>query len=197
MTRTPREHPIVYLYCNAISALLLYVPGFVVAAYGRLWVGYDLRQPRTMIDRVPAYARRATWAHENSFEAFALFAAAALMAYVTGLDGAAATSAAVLHPIARFLFQLFYIADRPALRGAMYLTGLLCSATLIALSLIRVGREREVAPSTRSSRARTLMSSGSPSGGWPPNTPLEPPAGMRGIFKSRRSFTRRGSAARR
>ena len=180
MTRTPREHPIVYLYCIAISALLLYVPGFVVAAYGRLWVGYDLRQPRTMIDRVPAYARRATWAHENSFEAFALFAAAALMAYVTGLDGAAATS-----------------ADRPALRGAMYLTGLLCSATLIALSLIRVGREREVAPSTRSSRARTLMSSGSPSGGWPPNTPLEPPAGMRGIFKSRRSFTRRGSAARR
>jgi len=73
VTRTPREHPIVYLYCIAISALLLYVPGFVVAAYGRLWVGYDLRQPRTMIDRVPAYARRATWAHENSFEAFALF----------------------------------------------------------------------------------------------------------------------------
>jgi uncharacterized MAPEG superfamily protein len=92
-----------------------------------------------MIDRVPPYARRATWAHENSFEAFALFAPAALMAYVTGLDGAAATSAAVLHPIARFLFQIFYIADQPGLRGAMYLTGLLCSATLIALSLIRVG----------------------------------------------------------
>ena len=139
MTGTPREHPIVYLYCIAISALLVYVPGFVVAAYGRRQVGYDLRQPRTMIDRVPPYARRATWAHENSFEAFALFAPAALMAYITGLDGAAATAVAVLHPIARFLFQIFYIADRPRLRGAMYVTGLLCSATLIALSLIRVG----------------------------------------------------------
>ena len=138
MTGTPPDHPIVYLYCIAISALLLYVPGFVVAAYGRLQVGYDLRQPRAMIDRVPPYARRATWAHENSFEAFALFAPAALMAYVVGLDGPAATTAAVLHPIARFLFQVFYIADWPGPRGAMYLTGLLCSATLIVLSLIRV-----------------------------------------------------------
>jgi uncharacterized MAPEG superfamily protein len=91
-----------------------------------------------MIDRVPPYARRATWAHENSFEAFAIFAPAALMAYVTGLDGPAATIAAVLHPITRFLFQIFYIADRPRLRGAMYVTGSLCSATLIGLSLIRV-----------------------------------------------------------
>jgi uncharacterized MAPEG superfamily protein len=139
VTGTPHEPPIVYLYCIAVSALLLYVPGFVVAAYGRLRVGYDLRQPRTMIDRVPPYARRATWAHENSFEAFALFAPAALMAYVTGLDAAGATGAAVLHPIARFLFQIFYIADQPGLRGAMYLTALLCSVTLIVLSLIRVG----------------------------------------------------------
>ena len=109
MTGASRDHPVVYLYCIALSALLLYVPGFVVAAYGRLQVGYDLRQPRTMIDRVPPYARRATWAHENSFEAFALFAPAALMAYITGVDGPAATTAAVLHPIARFLFQIFYI----------------------------------------------------------------------------------------
>jgi uncharacterized MAPEG superfamily protein len=138
VTGALRDHPIVYLYCIAISALLLYVPGFVVAAYGRLQVGYDLRQPRTMIDRVPPYARRATWAHENSFEAFALFAPAALMAYITGLDGPLATTAAVLHPIARLLFQIFYIADRPGPRGAMYVAALLCSATLIALSLIRL-----------------------------------------------------------
>jgi uncharacterized MAPEG superfamily protein len=131
--------PVLYLYSIAVSAVLLYIPGFVVAAYGRMQVGYDLRQPRTMIDQVAPYARRATWAHENSFEAFALFAPAALMAYVTGLDGSAATTAAILHPVARFLFQMFYIADRPGPRGAMYLTGLACSVTLIVLSLVRVG----------------------------------------------------------
>jgi uncharacterized MAPEG superfamily protein len=139
VTAMPHDHPVIYLYCIAVAAVLLYVPGFVVAAYGRLQVGYDLRQPRTMIDRVPPYARRATWAHENSFEAFAIFAPAALMAYVTGLDGPAATIAAVLHPIARFLFQVFYIVDRPGLRGPMYVTGTLCSAILIVLSLVRVG----------------------------------------------------------
>jgi len=136
---TPHDPPILYLYCIAVSAILLYVPGFVVAAYGRLQIGYDLHQPRTMIDHVPAYARRATWAHENSFEAFALFVPAALMAYVTGLGGPAATTAAILHPVARFLFQIFYIVDQPGLRGAMYLTALLCSATLIVLSLVQAG----------------------------------------------------------
>ena len=131
--------PILYLYCIAVAVILLYVPGFVVAAYGRMQIGYDLRQPRTMIDHVAPYARRATWAHENSFEVFPIFAAAALMAYVTGLDGSAATTAAVVHPVARFLFQVFYIADRPGLRGAMYLTGQLCSATLIVMSLVHAG----------------------------------------------------------
>jgi uncharacterized MAPEG superfamily protein len=132
---TAPDHPIVYLYCIAAAALLLYVPGFVVAAYGRAQVGYDLRQPRTMIDRVPPYAQRATWAHENSFEAFALFAPAALMAWATGLDGVVPTVAAVLHPVARLLFQVFYIADQPRYRGAMYLVALFCSATLIVLSI--------------------------------------------------------------
>ena len=139
MSGTPHDPPILYLYCIAVSAVLLYVPGFVVAAYGRMQIGYDLRQPRTMIDHVAPYARRATWAHENSFEAFAIFAPAALMAYVTGLDGPAATTAAILHPVARFLFQVFYIADQPGLRGAMYLTGTLSSATLIILSLVQAG----------------------------------------------------------
>jgi uncharacterized MAPEG superfamily protein len=133
------HHPVVYLYCIAVAALLLYVPGFVVAAYGRMQVGYDLRQPRTMIDHVPPWARRATWAHENSFEAFALFAPAALMAYVVGVDGTMGPIVAILHPVARLLFQIFYIADQPRFRGAMYLVALLCSVSLIVLSLIRVG----------------------------------------------------------
>ena len=48
MTGTSSDHPIVYLYCIAIAAVLLYVPGFVVAAYGRGVLGdLDHPEPRT------------------------------------------------------------------------------------------------------------------------------------------------------
>jgi len=33
-----------------------------------------------MFDKLPPYAQRATWAHQNSFEAFIMILAAALMA---------------------------------------------------------------------------------------------------------------------
>lgn len=128
--------PTVYLFCIGIAGILNYVPPFLVAAWGRLQVGYDLGAPRTMIDRVPPYARRATWAHENSFEAFALFAAAALSAHAAGVTSPLGTMAALLFLPARLLFSVFYIADLPRARGPMYLLGMLCIITLMTLSVL-------------------------------------------------------------
>ena len=60
---------VIFLYCIAITAVLIYLP-FLLVAYARLKVGYDIAAPRTMFDKLPPYAQRATWAHQNSFEAF-------------------------------------------------------------------------------------------------------------------------------
>ena len=137
----PTSHaPALYLYCIAIAALLIYVPPFAVAAWGRLQVGYDLEAPRTMTSKVPPYAQRATWAHENSFEAFTIFAAAALMAYVTRVESPVGTAAAVAFPVVRFLFSIFYIVNLPLARGSMYLVGTACSATLMILSILRAAQ---------------------------------------------------------
>ncbi|MEB3254592.1 MAG: MAPEG family protein, partial [Synechococcus sp.] len=40
----------------------------------------DMAAPRAMFDRFPAWGKRASWAHQNSFEAFTLHAPAALLA---------------------------------------------------------------------------------------------------------------------
>lgn len=130
------QPPTVYLVCIGIAGILNYVPPFLVAAWGRIRVGYDLSAPRTMIDQVPPYARRATWAHENSFEAFTLFAAAALSAHVAGVNSPHGTAAAVLFLPARLLFSIFYIADLPRARAPMYLAGMLCICTLVVLSIL-------------------------------------------------------------
>ncbi len=74
----------ILLYGIAIAAGLIYFP-YIFVAFGRVSIGYDMNSPRAMFDRLPDYAKRATWAHQNSFEVFALFAAAALTAYVSNV----------------------------------------------------------------------------------------------------------------
>ncbi|MGH7998828.1 MAG: MAPEG family protein [Brasilonema sp.] len=126
----------IFLYSIAAAAILIYVP-FLVVAYARARVGYDTSAPRAMFDKLPPYAQRATWAHQNSFEAFMIFAAAALMAYVTGVSSPLAVGAVIAFVIARLLYSTFYILNIPVLRSLMFGIGSVGSATLIILSVIQ------------------------------------------------------------
>jgi len=121
-----------------LSSLLVYLP-FGLVAYGRLQVGPQaLATPRAVIDKLPAFAQRATWAHQNSFEAFILFAAACLMAYVTGASGAWVVNAAIAHLVGRLLYSVFYILNIPVLRSLMFGVGSFSTAILMITSLRQV-----------------------------------------------------------
>lgn len=126
-----------FLYCIVAAAVLIYVP-FLAVGFARMQVGYDIAAPRAMFDKLPAYAQRATWAHQNSFEAFMIFAAAALMAYVTGVNSDLAVKAAIAFVVVRLLYSVFYIANIPIGRSLMFAIGSLCSATLFVLSLLQI-----------------------------------------------------------
>lgn len=127
----------IVLYSIVAAAVLVYLP-FLVVAYGRQQVGYDISAPRAMFDKLPSYAQRATWAHQNAFESFMLFVAAALMAYVTGVNSSLATGAAIAYIIARLLYSVFYILNIPILRSLMFGIGSLSIGTLMVLSLLQV-----------------------------------------------------------
>ncbi|MEH2140211.1 MAPEG family protein [Nostoc sp.] len=128
---------IIFLYSIAAAAVLIYLP-FLVVAYARVRIGKEmLSTPRAMVDKLPPYAQRATWAHQNTFEAFMVFAAAALMAYVTGVNSYTAQVAAIAFVVARLLYSIFYILNIPLLRSLMFAIGILGSATLIFLSIIQ------------------------------------------------------------
>ncbi|MCU0527270.1 MAG: MAPEG family protein [Elainella sp. Prado103] len=128
--------PVSTLLIAAIPAasVLVYLP-FLVVAYGRVQVGYDVARPRALFDKLPGYAQRATWAHQNSFEAFMLFAAAALMAYVTQVNSSTAILAITAHLAARLFFSIFYILNIPVLRSLMFGIGSAGTVTLMILSL--------------------------------------------------------------
>jgi uncharacterized MAPEG superfamily protein len=129
--------PATLLYAIAAAAALVYFP-FLVVAFGRFQVGYDAAIPRALFDKLPDYAKRATWAHQNSFESFSLFAAAALMAYVTRVSDPLAVQVAIAYVVARFFFSVFYILNVPVLRSAMFAIGSTGIILLFGLSLKQV-----------------------------------------------------------
>lgn len=128
--------PVLFLYCILVAFLEIYLP-FLVVAYARLSIGYDYSAPRAMFDKLPPYAQRATWAHKNCFESFIIFAVAALMAYVTGVNSELAAWAALSFITVRLLYSVFYILDIPLLRSLMYAIGLGCYSTLFVLSIMQ------------------------------------------------------------
>jgi len=105
------------LLCSIVAAAaLIYFPYLAVAA-GRFQVGYEMGAPRGMFDKLPDYAQRATWAHENAWESFALYAPAALMAFVVGLPPEQVIGGVTTYLVARVTYALFYILNVPILRS--------------------------------------------------------------------------------
>lgn len=123
-----------FLISIPLAAFLVYVP-FLAVGYARFRVGYDPSAPRAMLAKLPPYAQRATWAHENAFESMILFAPAALMAYITAPEPlAVALGATAVYLGARALYPVFYIADQPILRSLMFGLANLGTFTLYVLS---------------------------------------------------------------
>ena len=127
---------VILLYSIVGAVILVYAP-FLVVAWGRLQTGYDQSAPRAMFDKLPAFAQRATWAHQNSFEALTIYGLAALMAYATGVESDWAKIAAIAFMVARLLYSVFYILNVPIGRSLMFALGSLCGWTLFALSIIQ------------------------------------------------------------
>jgi uncharacterized MAPEG superfamily protein len=127
----------ILLYSIVGAAISVYLPFFLVG-YARAKVGYDTSAPRAMFDRLPDYAKRATWAHQNGFETFMIYSAAALMAYVTGVSSPLAANCAIAFVIVRLLFSLFYITNIPIARSLMFGIGSISTYILFGLSLFKV-----------------------------------------------------------
>nr|YP_002048689.1 hypothetical protein PCC_0017 [Paulinella chromatophora]ACB42479.1 hypothetical protein PCC_0017 [Paulinella chromatophora] len=94
----------------------------------------DMEAPRAMFDRLPAWGKRASWAHQNSFESFSLHAPACLLCifaiFIQKESTPLAIGAALLHPFLRLLYIGVYIGNIHWLRGLSWIGGLLCSAVL-------------------------------------------------------------------
>ncbi len=127
----------ILLYAIVGAVILTYAP-FMVVGFARAKTGYDISAPRANFDKLPPYAQRATWAHQNCFEALIIFSAAALMAYVTGVESSWASISAIAFLVSRLFYSVFYILNVPLARSLMFGIGSLASYTLFGLSILQV-----------------------------------------------------------
>jgi uncharacterized MAPEG superfamily protein len=117
-----------------MATLLIYFP-YIFVVVGRLQAGFDMAAPRALFAKLPPFAQRAVWAHENSFETFMPFAAAVLLTLFAGVNDATVAIASLSFVVARFLYSICYIANFPLGRSLMFGVGTAATLTLFWQSL--------------------------------------------------------------
>ena len=130
-----------YLWSLMLSfgALLFSIVLLYIARFSARLEFKDLGSLRSMFDRFPAWGKRASWAQQNSFEAFTIHAPAALLAVVAVLSGQALPVISVVvawaHPVLRVAYIFAYLFNVPIARSVAWFLGLLCSGILYGVGL--------------------------------------------------------------
>jgi uncharacterized MAPEG superfamily protein len=120
-------------WCVLIAGLM---PMFL-AAYGKYSGGFQLADnssPRAFFERAKGKAQRANWAQQNSWEAFAPFAAAVIIANLCHAPSHRIDTAAVIFIVARLVYGLLYITDRHSLRSMVWGIGLFATIALYGIA---------------------------------------------------------------
>ncbi len=120
-------------WCVFITAVLIFVAKIPVAKEMNKDGGYDNHHPRAQQARLTGFGARAYAAHQNTFEAFMLFAAAVLMAHTTQTMGWLVDTLAVIFVLCRVLYLFLYWGDLHWQRSLVWIVGLVCTL-LIMLS---------------------------------------------------------------
>ncbi|MFY0731356.1 MAPEG family protein [Pseudomonas sp. NFX15] len=118
-------------WCVFISALLIYVARMPVGKAMKEQGGYNNHLPRQQQAQLTGLGARALAAHQNSIEAFMLFAVGVLMAHTTQTAGWLIDLLAIIFVVARVIYLVCYLKDLPSVRSLVWVIGLACSLLLM------------------------------------------------------------------
>lgn len=96
----------------------------------------DVNHPRGQEAKTEGLGARFIAAHNNAFEALAVYAPAVIVAHLAGADAGHSAILAGVWVGARVLHAVFYAADKAPLRTLAFTVGLLASFGFYALAAI-------------------------------------------------------------
>lgn len=113
----------VHLWCIVAAWVLVYAGKLPMAWAMQKAGGYDNHHPRNQEAALTGWGARAVAAHLNGFETFAPFAAAVLVAHISGASTGLVDNLAVVFVVSRVIYSVFYLADLAALRSTAWSVG--------------------------------------------------------------------------
>jgi uncharacterized MAPEG superfamily protein len=123
--------------CVLAAFILIYVPRiFVAVAQAKQPEGFDNRHPRAQQAKLTGLGARAQGAHMNSFEGFAPFAAAVVIAHLAGADATWSSILAAGYVASRVLYLGLYLGDIAPARSAVWFLGFVMTVGLFLLKWI-------------------------------------------------------------
>ncbi|AIO38402.1 MAPEG family protein [Burkholderia sp. AU19243] len=112
--------------CLFIVALLPFPMTFLAKARK----GYDNHAPREYLAKLEGWRARAQAAHQNSWEAFALFTAALVVAWHNGANPQHVDRLAIAFVAIRVVYALMYLLNWATLRSLVWFGGMACVVAL-------------------------------------------------------------------
>lgn len=122
-------------WCVLIAALMpVAFVGYAKFAGQRKMGPRDNAAPRQWLQHTEGRQQRAYWAQLNSFEAFPPFAAAVIIAALTGASVTAINTLAVLFILLRIAYGVCYIRDLATARSMVWGLAMLCVVGLFIVA---------------------------------------------------------------
>ncbi|HOZ06212.1 MAG TPA: MAPEG family protein [Arenimonas sp.] len=115
------------LYCVLAAGLMPFLWTGVAKVRGPRYNNFNVRLWQGKLEGA---AQRAHAAHLNSFEAFPLFAAAVIVAQITGAEQARVDMLALGFIGLRVLYGILYLADKATLRSLVWMAALICNVMI-------------------------------------------------------------------
>lgn len=115
--------------------VMIFLP-FVFAGLAKSAGQFDNARPRLWLEQQQGWRLRAHWAQLNTFESFAPFAAAVIIAHQLGATQSVVDVLAVLFVLFRIAFGAAYIADRPMIRSLVWTAAFACTVGLFIASAL-------------------------------------------------------------
>ena len=98
--------------------------------------GYDNASPRSSLEALTGWRRRADWAQRNHFEALPPFAAGVLTAHLVHAPQGVVNWLAGGFILARLAYTAAYVGDTPNLRSLLFGLGFACVIGLFCAGLL-------------------------------------------------------------
>ncbi|APR66509.1 MAG: MAPEG family protein [Thalassolituus sp.] len=114
-------------WCVLIAAMMPYIFTFIAKFTGGRYNNYS---PREFLEKQEGFRKRANWAQMNSFEAFPPFAAAVIIAHLTGGEQGWIDTLAMAFIGLRVVYGALYIGNFATMRTLIWTAALGCNIAL-------------------------------------------------------------------